>query len=158
MTSRPTGKVGTAVLATAILLSSRLPAQERPPLAARSTAYSEARETVLQGTVLNYVENSAVAPIGAHVTVQTASGTADVHLGPASFLQANHFSLSAGDSVKFVGMSITTDKGAVFLARIAQKGDQSITIRSPRGFLLAPAAARTVPQPQGSQATQGVAR
>ena len=159
MTLRLVAIIGTAVLGVAILLASTLAAQERRPVAAaRTTTYSEASETVLQGTVLSYTENSGVPPIGAHVTIQTANGAVDVHLGPASFLQSNHFSLAVGDSVKFVGMSTPTDKGIIFLARIAQKGDQSLAIRSPQGFLLADSAARTLPAAQHAQTKQGSPR
>ena len=152
-------KVSTALLGAAILLSSTLPAQEkRPPAATRAATYDQTRETVVQGTVLSYTENSEIPPIGAHVTIQTSGGPVDVHLGPASLLQSNHFSLSVDDSVRFVGVSVATDKGNIFLARIAQKGNQSIALRSPRGFLLAPAAARTIPQAQHAQASQAVPR
>src|SRR6516162_6706680 len=117
-------------------------AQEtRPAASSRRTAYHAAAETSLQGTVLDYNENSARPPVGAHVTVQTANGTVDVHLGPASYLHANHFSLTPGDSVRFVGAVASTDKGVLFMARIAQKGSQAIAIRSPQGFLLASGAA-----------------
>src|SRR5262249_14551880 len=137
---------------TLLILSS---AQERSPLVSpRLTVYDTTREVVLQGTVLSYIEDSPLPPIGAHVTIQTSSGTVDVHLGPASYLRSNHFSLSASDSVRFVGVSIPTNQGSVFLARIAQKGNQSIAVRSPRGFLLSTGAARTLPQAQRQQTTQ----
>jgi hypothetical protein len=156
--ARP-AKVGAALLGATILLSSPLPAQEkRRPSATHAAAYDQTRETVIQGTVLSYTENSGVPPIGAHVTIQTSSGAVDIHLGPAYFLQSNHFSLSVNDSVRFVGVSVATDKGSIFLARIAQRGNQSIEIRSPRGFLLAPAGARTLAQTQHAQATQVVPR
>jgi len=80
--------------------------------------------------------------MGAHVTVQTASGTVDVHLGPASYLRSNHFSLAAGESVRLVGVSVQTKGGNVFLARMAQHGTQAIAVRSPNGFLLANSSAR----------------
>jgi hypothetical protein len=149
--------IGSAALAAAMLLSTA--AQQRSsPVAPRPTAYDTTRETLLQGTVLSYTEDSPLPPIGAHVTVQTSSGTVDVHLGPGSYLRANHFSLSAGDSVRFVGARIRVNNGDVFMARIAQKGDQSIVIRSLRGYLQATAAARTSPQAQRAQAARGSAR
>jgi hypothetical protein len=128
-------------------------AQEtRPARTSRRAAYHAAAETSLQGTVQEYNENSARPPVGAHVTVQTANGTVEVHLGPASYLHANHFSLAPGDSVRFIGAMASTDKGVLFMARIAQKGSQAIAIRSPQGFLLATGAARTMPREQRAQA------
>jgi hypothetical protein len=150
--------IGSAALAAAILFSFSTVggAQQRNAAASssRSTRYDMARETILQGTVVSYTEASSQPPIGAHVTVETPSGIVDVHLGPASYLRSNHFSLAAGDSVRFVGASIPTKEGNVFLARIAQHGTQAIAVRSARGFLLAATAARALPQAERSQRAQ----
>jgi hypothetical protein len=152
--------MGSAALAGAILLSTAAGAQQRnAAVSSRPSAYDVARETILQGTVVSYTEDSSRPPMGTHVTVQTASGTVDVHLGPAAYLRSNHFSLSAGDSVRFVGVSIPAQEGNVFLARIAQNGKQALALRSPRGFLLATTATRALPQAERAQsAQQGVPR
>lgn len=150
--------IGSAALAVAILLSTAAAQQRSSPVSPRPTAYETTRETRLQGTVLSYTEDSPLPPIGVHVTVQTSSGIVEVHLGPASYLRANHFSLSAGDSVGFVGASVRVNSGDVFMARLAQKGDQSIVIRSLPGYLQATAAARTLLPAQRAQATRGSAR
>jgi len=155
--------VGFASLAVAVMLSGTASAQHVQPaqrshtrVSARAAAYDATREVVVQGTVLNYSENSASRPNGAHVMVQTPTRPVDVHLGPSSYLRANHFSLAAGDSVRFVGALSTTDTGSVLLARIAQKGSQAIAIRSTRGFLLAAGATRTLSSEQRAQAAQNV--
>ena len=150
--------IGNAALATAILLSTAAAQQRSPLVSPRSAAYDTTRETICQGTVLSYTEDSPVPPIGAHVTVQTSTGTVDVHLGPASYLRANHFSLSAGDSVRIVGASTAVHGGEIFIARIVQKGQQSIVIRSLRGYLQANGAARTLPEAQRAATTSGRAR
>ncbi len=149
--------IGSAV-AAAVLLSTAAAQQRSSPVSPRPTAYDTTLETRLQGTVLSYTEDSPLPPIGAHVTVRTSGGTVEVHLGPASYLRANHFSLSVGDSVTFVGASVRVNNGDVFLARVVQKGDQFIVIRSLRGYLQTTAAARTLPQAQRAQATGGSAR
>ena len=132
-------------------------AQERASHASpRAFAYDANREVVVQGTVLEYSENSTLSPIGTHVTVQTSTGTVDVHLGPSSYLRDNYFSLSSGDSVRFVGAMISIGKSNVLLARIAQKGSQAIAIRSTQGFLLAPGATRSLSEEQRAQASQKV--
>ena len=147
--------LGCALFGGSITLLISSSAQERGPLVSpRLNVYDTTREVVLQGTVLSYTEDSPLPPIGAHATLQTSSGTVDVHLGPVSYLRSNHFSLSAGDSIRFVGVSIPTNQGSVFLARIAQKGNQSIAIRSLRGFLRPTGPARTLPQARGEQTTQ----
>ena len=148
--------IGNAALAVAILLPSASGAQQRNAMvSSRSIAYDVARETIIQGVVVSYTEDSSEPPMGAHVAVQTVGATVDVHLGPATYLRSNHFSLSAGDPVRFVGVSISTKKGnVVFLARIMQSGKQVLTLRSPSGFLLAATAARALPQAASTQNAQ----
>ena len=86
--------------------------------------------------------------------MQTTSGDVDVHLGPASYLQAKHFSLAAGEQVRFAGVDAVVNGKEVFLARIAQKGNQVLAIRSPRGSLLANGAARLVTEAERAQMKQ----
>ena len=88
--------------------------------------------------------------------VQTPTGPVDVHLGPSSYLRANHFSLTAGDSVRILGSMSSADTGSVLLARIAQKAGQTIAIRSTQGFLLATGATRGMSNEQRMQAAQNV--
>jgi hypothetical protein len=160
MTRKVRMTVASVALAGAIILSSPSGAQKRnATVASRSTAYDMVHETVIQGVVVSYSEDFSRPPLGAHVTVQADAGTVDVHLGPAAYLRANHLSLSAGDSVKFVGVSISTKRGDVFLARIVQNGKQTVALRSTHGFLLAATAARALPQAERTQrAQQGVPR
>lgn len=147
-------KISSELLCAVMLFSTAAVAQQRGSLiSSRQGAYDMTRETVLQGTVMTYTEASPIPPIGAHVTVQTANGIVDVHLGPPSYLRSNHFSLFPGDSVRFVGVSVTMNEGKVFLARIAQRGNQSIAVRSLRGSLQGATAARTFSQAQRAQIT-----
>ena len=125
---------------------------DRPRQASmRSLGYDATQETVLEGTVLSYSAEAATPPIGAHAVLQTASGSLDVHLGAASYLQANHFSLAKGDSVRVVGVNSPTRQGAVFLARAIQKGGQSLILRTAKGAPLSLAGARALPPAQRSQ-------
>jgi hypothetical protein len=117
-------------------------------VAQRNLSYSVSRETVLKGTVVKYTEAASVAPLGAHVTVETASGAVDVHIGNAKLLQNNHFTLAAGDSVKVVGESLPYGSGTQFFARLIEKGSQSIAVRGTRGFPLRPVSA-SAGKPQG---------
>ena len=125
---------------------------ERPRQSAtRSLAYNATQETMIEGTVLSYSAESATPPMGAHVVLQTASGTTDVHLGAASYLEANHFSLAKGDSVRVVGASSATRQGSVFLVRVIQKGGQSLALRTAKGAPLSRAGARALSPAQRSQ-------
>jgi len=102
-------------------------------------AYDVSREVSMQGTVVSFTENSSTAPLGPHVVIQTTSGQVDVHLGDARLLRANHLTLAAGDSVRVVGENVTHGTSSQFFARIIQKGNQTLTLRSARGFPLRPA-------------------
>jgi hypothetical protein len=62
----------------------------------------------------------------------------DVHLGNAKLLEATHFSLASGDSLRIVGENVPYGSGTQFLARVIQKGNQTLTVRTVRGFPLAP--------------------
>ena len=130
---------GAGYLAAALFLPLITNAQQKSPAAPRNHRYELARETSLQGTVVTYNASSAIAPLGPHMIVQTSSGTLDVHLGNAKLLEANHFTIAAGDSVRIVGETLPFGSGTQFVARIIQKGNQSLVLRSIRGFPLRPA-------------------
>ncbi len=118
---------------------------DRPKQApARSLAYDATEETVMEGTVLSYSAEAANPPIGAHLLLQTANGPVDLHLGAASYLQANHFSLAKGDSVRVVGVSSAKRQGSIFLVRVIQKGGQSLILRTTKGAPLSLAGARAL--------------
>jgi hypothetical protein len=97
------------------------------------TAYSVARENVLQGTVVSYTESSNVPPLGAHVKVQTSSGIVDVHIGNGKLLTANHVALEVGDAVKIMGENVAYGQSTAYVARVIQKGSQTVTVRSAHG-------------------------
>jgi hypothetical protein len=132
--------IGGAWLAGALVLSITASAQQQrvPTVTIKNQAYDVSRESVLQGTVLTYTAAATAPPLGAHVTVQTSSGVVDVHLGNAQLLTANHFSLAGGDSVRITGENVAYGNSTQFLARVIQKGNQTLAVRSVRGFPLAP--------------------
>jgi hypothetical protein len=91
-----------------MLAASITGAQQKPaPVPHSITSYQLSRETALQGAVISFTTSSQVSPAGAHVTIQTASGEVDVHLGNANLLAASHFTLRPGDTVRVVGETIT---------------------------------------------------
>ena len=115
--------------------------------------YNANREISLIGTVVKFETASAIPPMGAHLTLQTASGQVDVHLGNAKVLKANHFELNAGDNVRIVGEPMALGEGTYFAARIVQKGAQAVAVRNEKGFLLTPAGTLT---PAQKEALRGV--
>jgi hypothetical protein len=103
-------------------------------------SYNVNREVSLVGTVVKFDPASTIPPIGAHVTLQTASGPVDVHLGNAKLLTASHMTLNPGDNVRVVGEALALDGSTYFGARIVQKGMQIVAVRNTRGFPLSPVA------------------
>jgi hypothetical protein len=137
--------LGSAAFAGALLAASFSGAQQTPTtVSLASFAYDSSHETQIQGTVVSYTAGSEVAPIGPHAMIQTASGNVDVHLGNAGMLKINDISLAAGDSVKIVGASHNFGNGDVFLARVLQKGNQTVTLRNAHGIPISPTRAGPV--------------
>ena len=101
-------------------------------------AYDIRREAVLQGTVVSFTSSSNTGSLGAHAVLQTASGEVEVELGNAQLLASKHFSLNPGDAVKIIGEALALGNGTQFVARVVQKGDQTIAVRSVRGFPIRP--------------------
>jgi hypothetical protein len=103
-------------------------------------AYDAARESVISGEIVQYSASSTASPHGAHISLQTSSGTIDVHAGNAKVIQASNISLQAGDSVSITGESVQFGNGNVFVARLIHKGSQSVAVRSKNGVPLLPTA------------------
>lgn len=130
---------GAALISASLLSFSAVAQERRAPAPQPDLFYNLSRETALQGTVVSYTDASSMAPLGPHVKIQTSSGVVDVHLGDARVLEAEHLTLAAGDSIKVIGEAVAFGKGSQFVARIVEKGGQSVTLRSARGFVLRPA-------------------
>jgi hypothetical protein len=103
-------------------------------------AYDVARESVISGKIVQYSASSTTPPLGAHISLQTSSGTIDVHAGNAKLIQASNISLQAGDSVSITGETVQFGNSNVFVARLIQKGSQSVAVRSKNGVPLLPTA------------------
>jgi len=101
-----------------------------------NTSYSIARETVLTGTVVSYTEGTSRA--GSHLLLSSSSGVTDVNVGNAKLLSLNGMTFAPGDSIRITGEPLTVAGDTFFAARIVQKGSQSLTVRSERGFMARP--------------------
>jgi hypothetical protein len=131
--------LGCAVFAGALLCAPFSGAQQKQtPVPQAMAPYELSRETMLQGTVVSVTTSSQVAPIGPHAAILTSSGTVDVHLGNAGTMKINDIFLAPGDSVKVVGENENFGGVVVFLARVLQKGNQTVTLRNLKGIPMAP--------------------
>jgi len=132
-------------------------AQQKTPSTLRQPAQAvAANDTVLEGTVVSFTADSAVAPIGPRLVLQTASGTVNVHLGKAAVLKQANITLAAGDSVRITGFSVSSGGASIFAARTLQKGAQSVTLRNSRGIPVSSAQSRAAMR--ASAPAQGGAR
>lgn len=144
----------TLMLASSLVLCLSASAQQPMPSDRQLLqTYNANREISLIGTVVKYESASLTPPIGAHLTLQTASGQVDVHLGNARVLQAAHLELNAGDNVRIVGEPMALGENTYFAARIVQKGVQAVAVRNAKGFPLTPASTLT---PAQREALRGV--
>jgi hypothetical protein len=110
--------------------------------AARPAIYDASKEVTLTGTVSNVVTKPTAGMIGGgHLMVATAKGTVDAHVG-RRLSGKNAIAVKAGDSVKLVGVMTTENNSQVFLVRTAEDGGHTYTIRTAKGFLITPVAAR----------------
>ncbi len=148
--------IRSGIMALGIVLSASSLAQAQQTSQADAQqlrSYSMSREVFLLGTVVKFDSASATLPMGAHVVLQTASGQVDVHLGNAKVLQAAHFTLNPGDSVRIAGEPLALGDSTYFAARIVQKGTQAVAVRNTKGFLTTPASLMT---PEQKEALRGV--
>ncbi|HMD41444.1 MAG TPA: hypothetical protein VKH45_00090 [Candidatus Acidoferrum sp.] len=102
-------------------------------------AYEVSRELTLVGTVLSFAPSSLSAPLGPRLRLETPSGIVDVHLGDARTLATSHFTLQTGDTVRIIGETVSLPNHTTqFLARILQKGTETLVVRTPHGFPIPP--------------------
>jgi hypothetical protein len=130
-----------ALNAATLFFGAGVKAQQIPHAIVHSgstAAYDVARETVLSGKIVEYSAPSRGVPMGAHITLQTSSGTVDVHGGNPKLIAASNLSLQAGDSVSVTGENVEFAGKTIFVARTIQKGMQSVAVRSKNGTLLRP--------------------
>jgi hypothetical protein len=152
-----------AFLALPLLFCSSVSAQEKVSSAqsaqaivqkAGPSAYTVARESVITGKVLSYSPSSKSAPQGAYISLQTSSGALYVHAGNPRLLAASQLNIQAGDAVGITGENMPFGNQSVFVARLIQKGNQSVAVRSRSGMPLLPTARAA----NGTMTTPGGAR
>jgi len=120
------------------------------------SVYDATKEVVLQGTISSVVTRpKAGLPLGLHLMLETTQGQVDVHLGPYFGSVAAEKGLVPGASLQATGVTSQFKGGNVFLARVIVIGNQTLTIRSQRGFPVRPAAAGTRPA-RGPQSSGGL--
>ncbi|HUL34665.1 MAG TPA: hypothetical protein VL128_12325 [Candidatus Eisenbacteria bacterium] len=127
----------TLFAATSFIVSGIACGQQPAAVSPTDTLHYDARrESTIVGTVVEFAAASRTAPLGARLTLQIASGTLEVHLGDPRLLSASHFSIEPGDTLRIIGETLTLQATQIFAARIVQKGNRALALRTPRGLLV----------------------
>lgn len=103
----------------------------------RGPRYDPKTEVTVTGTVEKVTEHAGKGGgccTGRHVSLRTAEGTLDVHLGPSDYWEKHGFELAAGDQIQVTGSKIEVDGSPVLLAREVRKGDKTVALRDAQGI------------------------
>ena len=100
--------------------------------------YDAQTEQTVEG-VIETIEGqpSPLMLAGAHLTLLTATGKLDVHLGPVEPRNDRTYGLRIGDRVEVTGSVIRFNGQPVLLARTVKHGDQVLTLRNRLGIPVA---------------------
>ena len=105
-------------------------------------AYDVRNERTLTGRVTSVVSHPRPGMLGGvHLLIATPSGTVDAHLGPFALMGNDPVAVSAGETVKVVGVMTTVRSNPVFLARTVTVGSKTYVVRNEKGFPSLPGAA-----------------
>ncbi len=100
-----------------------------------SRNYNPATETNVQGTVEEVIQTTGQQGwSGVHVSLKTSQGIYEVHVGPASYLSAQHFTISKGDSLEVTGSRTKMNNKDVLIARQITKEGKTLTLRDEQGY------------------------
>ncbi len=130
-------------LALLAVISLAAPADaQTPEVATRPSGpltYELSKETTLSGTVSSVLEKPSPGMImGAHLLLETSSGTVDASLGRFALMGRDALSVSAGQMIEVTGVMKTLQGKQVFLVRLVRANDLVQVIRNKRGLPLSP--------------------
>ena len=117
-------------------------AQRCPYCGASAPNYDPAAEKTIAGTVADVKtmtpagRGMGMGGGGLHLTLDTASGPVDVHVGPASFVASKNMTFAKGDAVTVAGAVAGASGQTLVVAREIRKGDAVLTLRDDKGFPL----------------------
>jgi hypothetical protein len=99
-------------------------------------AYDPKTVETLNGEVerVEHVASPRAAHGGVHFVLRTATGTVQVHLGPARYVDAQPLKLAPGDAVVVTGSRVTVDGAPAIVAAKVQKGERVLILRDAAGI------------------------
>jgi DNA/RNA endonuclease YhcR with UshA esterase domain len=108
--------------------------QEKPAPSAKYP-YDVSKEVTVTGRIQGEKDYRCpvTGTLGAHVTLQVATGTMEVHLAPASFMKDYGIDLHAGEQAEIVGVKIDFEGRSAVLARTVTVDNDTYTFRDNKG-------------------------
>jgi hypothetical protein len=98
--------------------------------------YDAAHETTFEGTIQEVVvKHTPGSPAGMHLMVAGPNGLVDAHIGPFMSKETREV-LQPGVPVRIVGAKTELHGKTIFMARQLVVDGNTVTVRSPRGFLV----------------------
>lgn len=100
--------------------------------------YDVTTETTVTGTIdeVRTIEPTGGAMGGVHLIVNTPSGLAEVHVGPAWFVSSKNITFAKDDALTIVGSTTKMAGKDVVIAREITRGSQTLTLRDAKGLPL----------------------
>ena len=97
--------------------------------------YDVKTEATLTGTIEDVQQQPCMGRRnGTHLTLKTQSETAEVCVGPATYVQEKGFSFAKGEQVEVIGSRVKFSGRDVVVARQVTKGNQVLTLRDAQGI------------------------
>jgi hypothetical protein len=96
--------------------------------------YDVTKEVKVQGTIQKIDNFGTSGPVGTHITVQTAQGVVDAHLGFGAASKPEYLGIAEGQSVTLTGMMQSFGGTNVLMARILTTSSHIFVLRNEHGI------------------------
>ena len=96
--------------------------------------YDVTKEVKVQGTIQKIDNFGTSGPVGTHITVQTAQGVVDAHLGFGAASKPEYLGIAEGQSVTLTGMMQSFGGTNVLMARILTTSNHIFVLRNEHGI------------------------
>ncbi len=101
--------------------------------------YDASREVTVYGTVRSVSAGGHPGlPSGAYLTISTARGVVDAHLGRFALLGSQAVSVRPGEQVEVVGVMTAVNSSSILLVRSIHTDTTTFVVRNEHGALLFP--------------------
>lgn len=129
-----TRTIGFALAVLLAAVAAALAVEPRQGGPAGMPMYDKATEVTVQGEVTAVTTVAGRRGMsGIHVTMNAEGGPVEVHLGPATYLEEQHFRVAKGDVIEVVGSRVTINGSVAVLARTVKKGETVVVLRDENG-------------------------